>query len=353
MTGPLSRLHVERYKPARPRRSSTRLVVLIVVTASVLLTTVRLASAQSQGNYAIWGEVRITSAQGDKNVPSGVTIILYRAGGGESGRQTISSGGTYRFTNLNAADYDIVAEIEDREIARVRLSILPGALSPFYGFRQDLDFDWKSNSTGSKPAVISAADAYTRSANNQSLFRKAQEAAEKKNYQKAIEFLQQILAADNNDFQVWTLLGTVYLVQENSIEAEKAYLKSIELKPTFALALLNLGRLRLTQKRYDEATDPLTRAVESQPESSEANFLLGEVYIQLKKGSKAIPYLNEAARLGRPEAHLQLAWLYDAAGMKDKAAAEYTEFLKKKPDYPDRKKFEEYIRTNKKPAAKL
>ena len=46
---------------------------------------------------------------------------------------------------------------------------------------------------------------------------------------------------------------------------------------------------------------------------------------------------------------LRLALLYNAAGMKDKAAAEYEAFLKQRPDYPDRKQLEEYISTNKKP----
>ena len=48
------------------------------------------------------------------------------------------------------------------------------------------------------------------------------------------------------------------------------------------------------------------------------------------------------------EAHLRLAALYHGAGLKDKAAAEYEQFLKKKPDYPDRKKLEQYIVQNKK-----
>jgi DNA topoisomerase IB len=34
-------------------------------------------------------------------------------------------------------------------------------------------------------------------------------------------------------------------------------------------------------------------------------------------------------------------------GMKDKAAAEYEQFLKKVPDYPDAKKLKEYIDANK------
>ena len=92
----------------------------------------------------------------------------------------------------------------------------------------------------------------------------------------------------------------------------------------------------------------LNRAVEVQPKSGEANLLLGEAYLQLRKGSKAIPYLNAAANNGKPEAHLRLGWLYNAAGMKDKAAAEYEEFLKKQPNFADRQKLEDYIAANKK-----
>jgi hypothetical protein len=49
------------------------------------------------------------------------------------------------------------------------------------------------------------------------------------------------------------------------------------------------------------------------------------------------------------DAHLRLGTLYNAVGMKDKAASEYEQFLKKKPDYPDKKKLQDYIATNKKP----
>jgi len=93
----------------------------------------------------------------------------------------------------------------------------------------------------------------------------------------------------------------------------------------------------------------LTRAVDLQPQSPDANLFLGEAYLHLKKGSKAIPYLNEAGKLGKIEAHLDLGWLYNAAGLKDKAVVEYEEVLRKKPDYRDRKKLEQYITENKKP----
>ena len=105
----------------------------------------------------------------------------------------------------------------------------------------------------------------------------------------------------------------------------------------------------MTQKKWEDAVDPLTRAVDLQPQSPDANLFLGEAYLHLKKGSKAIPYLNEAGKLGKIEAHLDLGWLYNAAGLKDKAVVEYEEVLRKKPDYADRKKLEQYISENKKP----
>lgn len=312
----------------------------------ILLALAAIASpgrAVAQGNHAIWGELRINGNPSDAGTASGATIVLNKVGTGEIGRQTISSGGRYRFTNLSVGDYDIAVEAEGREMARVRLNILPGALAPFYGFRQDFEFAWKPTSSTGKPKTISAADIYPRSAENQSLFQKAQEAASKKKYDDAARFLKAILDRDKADFQVWSLLGTLYLVQEKTEDAEKAYLQALELKPALPQTLLHLAKLRTSQKRFEEAIDPLTRALETQPQSAEINLLLGEAYLQTKKGSKAVPYLNDAARLGKPEAHLRLGWLYNAAGMRDKAAAEYQEFLKKKPDYPDRKKLEQYI----------
>jgi tetratricopeptide (TPR) repeat protein len=95
--------------------------------------------------------------------------------------------------------------------------------------------------------------------------------------------------------------------------------------------------------------------VKIQPTSADANFYLGESYLQIKKGSKAVGYLYEALKLdpvGRAQVHLDLAALYNAAGLKEKAAIEYEEFLKKKPDYPERKKLEQYISENKSAQAK-
>jgi tetratricopeptide (TPR) repeat protein len=298
-----------------------------------------------RGGITFWGDVKIDESKRDKPGSLTVTILLYDPSGRVVGRQNVSNNGRYRFTNLRPGEYEIAVEIEDREIARSRVDLI---VSSDIGIRHDLEFEWAPDRPSSKSSagVISAADLYKRSDVNQALFKKAQEAVEKNKHEQAVSFLKQIIESDKLDFQVWTLLGTVYMVQKDPAAAEKAYLSAIEARPNFALALLNLGRLLESQKRFADAIAPLTSCVEAHPKSGEANLLLGEAYLQIKKGSKAIPYLDEAARLDRPEAHLRLGWLYNAAGMKDKAAVEYEEFLKKKPDYPDRGKLKEYISAN-------
>jgi tetratricopeptide (TPR) repeat protein len=324
-----------------------RQVLIPLLRLLILAAFVTPSSVMNQSGYTLWGDVKIDDSKAETPAPSSLTVVLYDQSTKIVGRQTISSRGRYRFTNLRGGEYDIAIEANGGEITRIRLNLTGSTTSDI---RQDFEFAWKE-----KPAVrtnnagiISAADFYERSSTNKALFDKAHAAAEKKDFPSAIKLLNQIVENDRNDIQCWTLLGTLYLAQEKHEEAEKSYLTAIEVKPTYALPLVNLGKLRMSQKRFDEAVDPLTRAVELKPESSDANLFLGEAYLRLKKGSKAIQYLNEAGKLGRIEAHIDLGWLYNAAGLKDKAVVEYEEVLRKKPDYHDRKKLEQYISENKK-----
>lgn len=315
----------------------------MVLTAAVLAQP-----AAAQSGRTLFGDIRITGE--DNNlVPKEVTIILRRASDGEIGRQTISSRGRYRFTNLPAGEYEIVVEADGKEIGRMSPIYMRDrdlSNSP-YGFQYDLEFKWKA-ATHTAGSVISAADVYDRPATTKSTFQKAEEAVAKNKFDQGIDLLKRVVDTDKNDFQAWTALGTIYFAEQKLDDAADAYLKAIEVHPTSPRAYLNLGRVRSSQKKFDQAVEPLTKAVELEPSSGDANYFLGECYLQLKKGSKAIPYLNDAANNGRPDAHLRLGWLYNAAGMKDKAAIEYEEYLKKNPNYPEKNKLKEYIAANRK-----
>jgi len=326
-----------------------KIFTLSIVAALVISFSVEMVRAQG-GAHILFGDVHVDESKTEKGIkPLLYEVVLYNLGGTIVARQFVSSNGRYRFLNIANGQYELAVMLEHVEIARTKVDIM----APFKNdFRHDLSLEWRSAAnTPAKPGSVSAADFYKRAANNEKLFNKAKQSTDQKRYDDSVVTLQELLALDPKDFQAWTELGTVYLFKQNYDESERAYLRGTAERPTFFLALMNLGRLRVSRKNFEGAIEPLTEALKVQPTSAEANYHLGEAYLQIKKGSKAVGYLNEALKLdpvGKAEAHLRLATLYNAVGLKDIAAIEFEEFLKKKPDHPDRKKLEQYIAQNKK-----
>jgi cytochrome c-type biogenesis protein CcmH/NrfG len=323
--------------------------------AALLLASLALACAPAfsraavqGGDHTLWGDLKVDESKAEGLKPLAFDIVLYSENGNLIGRQTVSNRGRYRFLNLPNGNYDLAVEADGEEVARIRVRIV-GSSAMKSDYQQDIEMEWRARPAGgAKTRGVSAADFYKRTPDNQKLYDRAEEAMTAKRYADAAALFQQVVGADAQDYQAWTELGTAYLLQNNAAEAEKAYLRAAEVRPAFPLPYLDLARLRMAQKNYDGAIETLTKAVALPSPSADANLLLGECYLQVKKGSKAVPYLEEAARLGRPEARLRLAALYNAAGLKDRAAAEYEQFLAARPDYPDRKKLEQYIKENKK-----
>jgi tetratricopeptide (TPR) repeat protein len=308
------------------------------------------ARSHAQGsNRTIFGDLKVDDSKVSGLKPISFNVILCSEAGVRLSYQTVSPNGRYRFS-VATGIYYIVVELEAVEIGRVRVDML----SPMViTYQKDIELAWRpgADEKRARPGVVSAADLYKRPAATEKLFSRAEQAFDKKDYLQAVSLFQQILSLDSGDYQSWTELGTVYLQQGKSAEAEQAYTRAVQIKPTYLLALIDLGKLRLALKNYDGAIDALTRAIEAKPDSADANFLVGEALLQIKKGSLAVSYLTQALKLdpiGMAEAHLRLALLYNGAGMKGKAAVEYEQFLKKRPDYPDRKKLEQYIAANKK-----
>ena len=300
------------------------------------------------GGHILYGDMKVDESKAPGATRLSYDVILYNLSRQIVARQTVTSNGRYRFNNLNSGVYDLVVESENVEVARIRVELVaPLAID----IRQDINLELRpTDISTSKPSSISAEDFYQRTSANQKLFEKAQAATDSKKYPEAIGLFNELLTTDPKDFQAWTELGTVYLLEDKLTDAEKAYSNAIETRPGFFLGLMNLARLRMMEKDYEGAVEPLTAAVNVRPTSADANYYLGEAYLQIKKGSKAVGYLNQAIKLdpiGKADVHLRLATLYIAVGMKDKAALEYEEFLKKKPDYHNAKKLRDYIEANK------
>ncbi len=326
--------------------------ILFVALLTCSLATQAAAQARPRGSggqstntsgvkHLLFGDFKIDESKVSGIKPQNFQIVLYSISGNIVARQSISINGRYYFSEVPNGEYNLVVEMEGSEVARLQV-MLSGYVKS--DFRRDIELEWRTDSPPS------AADYYERKPANQSLYDKAQEAIGKNDLKHAATLLNQLLRADAKDYQAWTALGLVFSVQVRDGDAEKAFRNALAEKPSYFIALLNMGKVQLIQKNFDSAVESLTKAVEINPRSADANLLLGEAYLQIKKGSKAVGYLNEAIKLdpvGKAEAHLRLATLYHGAGLKDRAVAEYEQFLVKKPDHPDKAKIRQYITENK------
>ena len=157
------------------------------------------------------------------------------------------------------------------------------------------------------------------------------------------------MTIDPADFIAWAKLGFLYMEKNLLPEAESAFRKSLELKVEYTPVWINVGLIRIAQKRFEAAIEIFKHAAELEPASARTFQLLGEAYLQTRQGTLGAQALNEAIRLdpiGMAECHLQLAHLYQLAGAKNLATREYKIFLTKVPEHPDKKKFEKFIKDN-------
>ncbi len=296
------------------------------------------------GQPVIYGHVKVRGLAPNEPKPS-IYVSLF-VSGAQVDRARTNDQGYYYFLRSVSDASTLVFEANNNELGRI---VLTSSISTTV--RRDVEFDWRSGfqNVQSPAGVISVKNAYVRSPDNQKAFDDALAVAKAKRTDEAIELFRKLIDKDPKDFVAWTELGSLYFGSDKFTDAENAYNKALAQKGDFMLALMNLGKLQYSQKHLDQAIVTFTRAATADPNSAEAFHYLGESYLQAKLGSKAVVALNEAIRLApieKADLHLRLATLYNAAGVRDRAANEYKLFLGKKPQHPDKKKLEEYIKDN-------
>jgi len=332
-----------------------RIVWLLVISAAVSINIVgqddearratglpmKIGDGVSGNTMNVSGKITLQTSAKLPRVP--VIKVTVLVAGVPANEAVANDTGFYLVRSVPRDNASIVVEVDGAEVIRQ-----PITASVMGSPRYDFTIPWPRPSSA-KPGVVSASQPFSRTPKNEELFQKAVAAMKVQDSEKAVGFFNELLEHEPKDFVAWTELGTLYFKNNALDNAEACYFKAIELKKDYFIALLNLGRLYVNRRQFDNAILVLSNAVVSEPDSAEGHHLLGESYLEMKKGSLAVIQLNEAIRLAPLEMadlHLRLAVLYDAGGMKSKAAAEYKLFLEKRPDHVDRAKFEAYIKAN-------
>ncbi len=118
--------------------------------------------------------------------------------------------------------------------------------------------------------------------------------------------------------------------------AERAYRRAIELDPRLAVALTNLGNLRLVSDDPTEAEELYRRAMEADPKLAEAPYNLAYLLVERGDRSEAIGLFSTAIAL-RPEfaeAHFNLAMALTELGDPVRARPHWERYLALDPKGP-------------------
>ena len=335
----------------------TRLFFALVIISALLTTYV---SAQDDENREATGlprKIGISPAGSPMIVSGKVTLegveqlrrqpvirVTVLVGGIPFATTNAQKLGYYYLRDIPRQSLSLIVEVDGSEVSRQVL-----VASGMGNLTIDVIVPWIVLRSAVKPGVIILRDAYPRSEQAEENFRKALDAVRAGKDAEAIRLFDAILGSDKKDHEAWTELGNIYFKRNLAANAEAAYYQAIELKRDYFIALINIGKLYFSLKRFDDAVLALSNAAKSNPESADAHHLLGESYLQLKKGSLAVGEFASALKIApeeKAELHLRLAALYDAANLKKKAVEEYKSFLKKRPDYADKERIEKYIREN-------
>ncbi|KAK3315113.1 hypothetical protein B0H66DRAFT_334277 [Apodospora peruviana] len=124
--------------------------------------------------------------------------------------------------------------------------------------------------------------------------------------ERAIDYLEQSVSADNTDAQSWYLLGRCYMAQQKFPKAYEAYQQAVYRdgrNPTF---WCSIGVLYYQINQYRDALDAYSRAIRLNPFISEVWYDLGTLYESCNNQiSDALDAYQRAAELDPSNPHIK------------------------------------------------
>jgi len=113
----------------------------------------------------------------------------------------------------------------------------------------------------------------------------------------------------------------------------EAYRKALELDPSSAGALVNLGTIHFNARKWEDAERYYRQALEADSEYALAHFDLANLYDERGDRVKALAHYEAALRIAPnyADAHYNLALLYQGSNQPMKAVRHWTTYLKLDP----------------------
>ncbi len=166
---------------------------------------------------------------------------------------------------------------------------------------------------------------------------------EQGNKDQAITELEKIVEREPSRYQVLTLIAELYEEAKNDDRALANYRLSLSVQPRQLDVYLRMTVLELKNKHYTEAIHLLDTALERFPDSSQLYYFYGLTYSETKEYPKAIESFEKTERLAQdslPQILDGFFYFYygaalERAGQFDQAVEKFKKAIEINPDHPD------------------
>ena len=149
-----------------------------------------------------------------------------------------------------------------------------------------------------------------------------------KEYTKAIEILEEVLAKADPQSQIYNEaiynLAYCYDLMGDADKAIETYDSALKANPNDKDLIFNMGRLYFQQEKYEKAIEIFQQVLSINPEDFETNYFIGNSYGLMEKYEESIPYLEKASQIKPDDAatwnRLGIAYVRTGQPEKGKAA---------------------------------
>ncbi len=297
--------------------------------------------ASGDGTHTIQGRVFFPSGQAVKGMSVRVNL---ESTNGEGASTTTDQDGSFRFNSVRAGSYAVVVDGgKEFENAREPVNIDPGGTS---GPISSITIHLRDKVSASNPAFAGVPQ------NALDFYQKGTAAAQKGNVKSAAEFLGKAVAAYPSFPLALSELGIQYLKLGQMDKAAETFEALVKLKPTDALAQLNLGialynqgiasvnqqKLEDAQKKLDGAEAHLREAIKLNSPGPTAHYYLGLTLVKFRAYDEAQKELELVILHGGENlapAHKYLGGVYMSTHKNKQAADELEKYLKLDPKAAD------------------
>jgi tetratricopeptide (TPR) repeat protein len=303
---------------------------IFVFLALVFLHFSLFGADSSRTSYQLCGRVLL-----DTRIPWGAPkmhVTLQGAFVPFINRTIADAAGNFKFNNVRPGTYIVIVSQEHWGRFQKTVDISPSFADADGKIFATLKWDRRFFAQGDYTIPVSAL-AITDNALQ--LYSAALDLLGKYEAERAEHKLQEVILAAPQFEAAWSYLGSMASQSRQFVRAERYFREALRLDPTSGFALLNMGGILLSEKKYAEALAYNLQAVDVAPNDALAHAQLGLTYFWLGKEDDAEKQLKETkksdpAHYSYPQ--LVLSDIYKARKDYSGMIGELEEFLKFHPD---------------------